>query len=247
MAKKSNNNLQGNLANVIHYEWKGKQCVRAMPRKFKRTEASVKSGFNFGKASRLSREIRQLISYINPCKDDNTVMFRFTGVLNQFISWKTKHSPVPDGTLNDLPFISDFQFNDQCDLSNTPALKVFAKITSPGILEVSLPSFSPHQILGVRFFAYQALCKMILTVSNLDTGVSEIYDTATIEIPIQDEIFQPPLLSMRTSSGKNELVILVMALQYATGLAGGSAMPAEKEMLTDKKKLPCGIAWAYCS
>jgi hypothetical protein len=247
MAKKSNNILQGSIANVIHYEWKGKQCMRSMPRKFNRTEASVKSGLNFGKASSLSREIRQLIAYVNPCKDDNTVMFRFTGVLNQFINWKSKHAPVIDGIITELPFIRDFQFNNQCDLSNIPALKVSAKINDPGKLEVSLPSFNPYQILGVQYFANQALCKMILTVSNLDTGVTEISDTATIDIPVKDELFQPPVLSMRTSTGKNELVILVMALQYVAGLAGGSDMPTEKEMITDKKKLPCVIAWAYCS
>jgi hypothetical protein len=247
MAKKSNDILRGTIGSVIHYEWKGKQCMRSMPRKFKRTEASVRSGFNFGRASSLSREIRQLISYVNPCKDDNTVMFRFTGVLNQFINWKAKHAPVVDGIITELPFIRDFQFNSQCDLSNVPALKVSAKINNPGILEVSLPSFNPYQILGVQYFANQALCKMILAVSNLDTGATAISDTATIDIPVKDDLFQPPVLSMRTSTGKNELVILVMALQYVTHLVGGTDMPTEKEMITDKKKLPCSVVWAYCS
>ncbi len=64
MAKKNNNVIQGTLGKVIHYEWKGKQCMRSMPRKFKRTDASVKSGLSFGKASALSREIRGDIAYV---------------------------------------------------------------------------------------------------------------------------------------------------------------------------------------
>jgi len=243
MAKKNNNIVQGTIGTVIHYEWKGKQCMRSMPRKFKRTEASVKSGLNFGKASALSREIRTLIAYANPCKNDITVMFRLTGMLNQFINWKVKNAPVVNGILTDLPYISDFQFNTQCDLSNIPALKVSAAINEPGLLNVALPSFNPRQILGLHFFANRAICNMILIASNLDTCISEISDAATFDIPTEDEIFQPPVLRMRTSTGTNELVILIMVIQYSRG----DVATGRTEMVTDLKKLPCSVVWAYCS
>jgi hypothetical protein len=243
MAKKSNNIIQGTIGLVIHYEWKGKQCMRSMPRKFKRTDASVTSGLNFGRASALSREIRQLIAYINPCKSDNTVMFRLTGALNQFISWKAKNAPIVDGIITDLPFISNFQFNNQCDLSNTPALKVSAKISEPGFIELTLPSFNPRQILGLHFFAIQATCTMILIAGDLNTGVAEISDTSSFNIPTVDEIFQPPVLYMRTSTGTNELVMLVMTIQYSRG----DVALGRTEMITDITKLPCSVAWTYCN
>ena len=242
MARKSNNIVRGTLGPVIHYEWKGKQCMRSMPKKFERTEASVKSGLNFGKASSLSREMRQDIAYVNPCKKDNTVMFRFTGVLNQFLNWKTKNAPVVDGILTDLPFISNFQFNDQCDLTNIPSLKVSAAIDEPGLLNVTQLPFDPQKTLGAHHFANQAILKLILIAGNLDTGISEISDTATFNFPT-DVIFQPPVQPMKTSKGTNELVILVRAIQYSTGdVAMGRA-----EMITDITKLPCAIVWAYCS
>jgi hypothetical protein len=243
MAKKTNDIIQGSIGRVIHYEWKGKQCMRSMPRKFKQTKASVKSGLNFGKASSISREIRQLIAYVNPCRNDNTVMFRLTGVLNQFINWKAKQSPVAGGILTDLPFINNFQFNNQCDLSNTPVMKVSAKISEPGLLNVTLPPYNPRQILGLHFFCNQAVYTVILIISNLNTGVAEISETATFNIPTEDVIFQPPVLSMRTSTGTNELVILVMVIQYSRGAVD----LGRTEMITDIKKLPCAIAWAYCS
>ncbi len=242
MARKSNDIIQGTIGTVIHYEWKGKQCMRSMPRKFERTDASVKSGLNFGKASSLSREIRQLIAYVNPCKNDNTVMFRLTGALNQFINWKAKNAPVVNGILSDLPFISNFQFNNQCDLSNISALKVSAAINEPGLLNVTQLPVDPQKTLGAHFFANQVIWKMILIVGNLDTGIAEISDTATFNFPT-DVIFQPPVQSMKTSESTNELVILVRAIQYSTG----EVKLGRTEMITDIKKLPCSIVWAYCT
>jgi hypothetical protein len=141
MAKLDKNTRKGTLGEFIYYEWKGKQCVRAKPRKFKRTEASVKSGLNFGKASRIGSKIRYLIKSINPGKKDIQVTYRFTGALNKFISWKEKQIPVSVDISSGLPYLKDFQFNDQADISNMPFLKVSAKITTPGNLEISLPSF----------------------------------------------------------------------------------------------------------
>ncbi len=164
-------------------------------------------------------------------------MFRLTGALNKFLSWKAKNAPLVNGILTDLPFISGFQFNNQCDLSNTPVQKVSAIIKDPGILEVSLPPFNPRQILGLHFFSNQAICKMILIVSNLDTVKSDISDTATFNIPTENEIFQPPVLSLRTSTGTNELVVLVMAIQYSRG----SIDLGRTEMITDLKNCPARL------
>jgi hypothetical protein len=242
MAKKNNNVVQGTLGEVIHYEWKGKQCMRSMPRKFKQTDASVKSGLSFGKASALSREIREDIAYVNPCKKDITVMFRLTGALNKFLSWKSKNAPVVNGILTGLPFISDFQFNTQCDLSNVPALKISAAINEPGILNVTQPAVDPQQTLGAHRFSNQVIWKLILIVGNLDTGKTEISDTATFNFP-PNKIFEPPVLSMQTSKGANELVILIRAIQYSKGAVD----LGRTEMITDLTKLPCAIVWAHCS
>ncbi len=242
MAKNKNNAVQGALGKVIHYEWKGKQCMRSMPRKFKQTEASVKSGLSFGKASMLSRGIREEIAFVNPCKKDITVMFRLTGALNKFISWKAKNASTVNGILTNLPFISDFQFNTQCDLSNIPALKVSAEINEPGLLSVTQPPFDPRQTLGAHLFSSQVTLKLILIVGNLETGKAEITDTATFSFP-PDKIFQPPALSMQTSKSMNELVMLVRAIQYSRG----DVDLGRTEMITDLTKLSCAIVWAYCS
>jgi hypothetical protein len=241
MAKLDENTRKGTLGEFIYYNWKGKQCIRAKPVKFERTEASVKSAFNFGKASRMCRNIRDVIKSINPSKKDLQVTFRFTGALNKFISWREKQISVPVDISGGLPYLKDFQFNDQADISNMPFLKVSTKITEPGNIEISLPSFRTKEIIPFYIYANQFKCKMILAGIDLDTDEAEEYGKAVIEIPTNVENFDLPVQTMRTTKEPGKLMILVLSLQYFTSIKD------ESEMSTDKKRLPCGIALAYLS
>jgi hypothetical protein len=241
MAKLDKNTRKGTLGEFIYYNWKGKQCIRAKPVKFERTEASVKSGLNFGKASRIGRKTRNIIKSINPSKKDLQVTFRFTGALNKFISWNEKQVSVPVDIWGGLPYLKDFQFNDQADMSNMTFLKVSAKITTPSNIVISLPSFRTKEIIPYYIYANQINCKMILVGIDLDKDEAKEYGKAVIEIPLNKEIFDLPVQTMRTASEPGKLMILVMALQYYT------SKNDESEMSTDQKKMPCGIALAYLS
>jgi hypothetical protein len=241
MAKLDKNTRKGTLGEFIYYNWKGKQCIRAKPVKFERTEASVKSGYNFGKASRMGSNFRDIIKSINPSKKDLQVTYRFTGALNKFISWREKQISMPVDISEGLPFLKDFQFNDQADISNMPFLKVLAKITEPGHIEFSLPSFRTKEIIPYYIYANQFKCKMILAGIDLDTDKAEEYGKAVIEIPTKVEYFDLPVQTMRTAKEPGKLMILILALQYF------NSAKDESELSADKKKLPCGIALAYLS
>jgi len=241
MAKLDNNTRKGRLGEFIYYNWKGKQCIRAKPRKFKRTEASIRSSLNFGKASTINRQIREFVDPINPSEDDVQVMFKFTGALNKFISWKEKQIEVPVDLSSGLPFLKDFQFNNQADLSNMTFVKVSSKITASGNLEISLPYLLAKESVPYFTLANQIMCKMVLTGTDLDKVETEQYGNAAIDIMLKNEILHPPIFTMRTATEPGKLMILVMALQYFVGPYDGT------KMLTDKNKLPCGIALAYLS
>jgi hypothetical protein len=241
MAKLDKNTRKGTLGEFIYYNWKDKQCIRAKPQKFIRTEASVKSGLNFGKASRMGSGIRDLIKSINPGKKDIQVTYRFTGALNKFISWKEKQISVPVDISGGLPYLKDFQFNDQADMSNMAFLKVSVKMITPDNIEISLPYFRTKESIPNYTHANRYKCKMILMGIDFDTNEAKVYGKAVIEIPTNVEIFDLPVQTMRTATEPGILMILVMALQYFISTND------ESDMLTDKKKLPCGIALAYLS
>jgi hypothetical protein len=70
MARQRNAKLIGTVGNVIFYTHMGEYCMRAKPVSVRRTEASVNSGLNFGRASKISKQIRIIIDQINPSKSN---------------------------------------------------------------------------------------------------------------------------------------------------------------------------------
>ena len=66
MARQHNSQLVGTVNNLIFYKFRGNYYMRletGVPSDL--TQASVKSGFNFGKASAIGRQIREVKNPIN--------------------------------------------------------------------------------------------------------------------------------------------------------------------------------------
>jgi hypothetical protein len=237
MARQRDSKLVGTVGNLIFYSRLGEYCIRTKPSSVRRTKASINSGLNFGKASKISRQIRNLIEKINPSKS-NIQAIRLNGAINKFISWKEKKDMVSVKMPEKLPFIYEFQFNDQVDLSSITAIQPSVKTKDQGITEISLPPLNPSQSLQSPGNTNSILLKMILMGVSLDKVETELLGKAEIEIPYSNEIFQPPVISMPVAAKTGDLVILVMAVQYMVNKKG------DIEMLNDNKKLPCGVVWA---
>src|SRR4029077_4273097 len=120
--------------NLIFYNHQGDYRIRTKPVSVKRSRASVNSGLNFGKASKISKQIRNVVAAINPLPSDSRTMYRFTGVWNKFISWLGKQDPAFPEPKNGLPFLQGFQFNEQSDLDSIWAIQVSVKSPEPGLM-----------------------------------------------------------------------------------------------------------------
>src|ERR1700732_4562502 len=105
MARQRSSKLEGTFGNLIFYNFLGAYCMRTKPDSVKQTQSTVHSGLNFGKASKIGSQIRSLVAPINPCKSDNRVMYRLTGALNKFMSWKEKRDQASATMPDKLPFI----------------------------------------------------------------------------------------------------------------------------------------------
>ena len=230
--------MVGTVGNLIFYNHRGDYCMRMKPVSVKRSGASVNSGLNFGRASKLGRQIRGLIASINPTKSGSHTMYRFTGALNKFISWKEKQDPASAIRKTGLPFLNGFQFNDQADLGSITAIRVSVNSTEPGSIEIRFAPFVPTEALHAPFNTDQILFKMILTAANLDDVETEKLGACELIIPYSNEIYQPPVISIPAIAKPDRLMLAIMAIQYMVNKKDGV------EMLTDLKKLPCGVVWA---
>lgn len=212
--------------------------MRAKPVSVRRTNASINSGLNFGKASKISGQIRKAVAPINPANSDMRVLYRLTAGMNKFISWKEKKDAAFIRMPKKLPFIYGFQFNDQADLSSISALQPTVESKVPGITEINLFPFIPSQNLHAPANTNTISLKMILMGVSLDKATTEMIGKGEIEIPYSNEPFQPPVVSIPASPTPGDLVMLVIAVQYMVSKNG------EIELLNDKRKLPCGVGWA---
>lgn len=238
MARQRDSKLVGTLGNVIFYNYRGKYCMRTKPVSVHRTKASINSGLNFGKASKISSQIRRAVASINPANSDMRVLYRLTAAVNKFIAWKGKMEAASIKMPKKLPFIYGFQFNDQADLSSFRDIQPTLKSTESGLAEISLLPLIPTQSLQAPSSTNSILLKMILLGVNLEQAETKLLGKSELEIPFSGEPFQPPVIPIPDSSKLRDLTILVMAVQYMVNKNG------EIELLDNKKKLPCGVVWA---
>jgi hypothetical protein len=237
MGKQRNSKLVGTLGNVIFYNFRGDYCMRTKPVSVQRTEASINSGFNFGRASKISAQIRKAIVSINPAKSDMKVLYRLTAAMNKFISWKEKKEAASIKMPDKLPFIHGFQFNDQSDLSSITSIKPNVNNFVPGHAEINFLPFVPSQNLQAPANSKSINLKIILLRVSLRSAETDILGKNEIEIPNSSESFQPPIINMETSAKPGDLMMLIVAVQYMVNKNGVIGL------MTDKKKMPCGIGW----
>ncbi len=237
MARQRDAKLVGTVGNIIFYNSMGEFYMRAKPVTVRRTQSSVNSGFNFGKASKISRQIRDFIDGINPSKS-NKQAYRFNGAIHKFISWKEKKDAASIRMPDKLPFIYRFQFNDESDLSVITAIQPSVRTPVPGTTEIDLLPFFPSQNLHAPANTNSIILKMILMGVSLAKAETELIGSGEIAVPYSDELFKPPVISISNSPKTGDIVVMVMAIQYMVNKKG------EIELLNDNKKMPCGICWA---
>ena len=237
MARQRDSKLIGTASNLIFYNFRGLYCMRTKPASVRRTESSVLSGLNFGKASKICKQIRNLVAPVNPVKSDQRIMYRLTGALNKFIAWKEKMDAASARMPKKLPYIYGFQFNDQADLNSIIAIRPSIKSKNLELIEINLSEFIPSQSLQAPASTESILLKIILMGVSLDKAETGLLGKAELEIPYSGEAFQPPLISVTASSKPGDLLLMVMSVQYLVNKNG------VVELLNDKKKMPCGVVW----
>ncbi len=238
MARQRDSKLVGTIRNLILYNHLGDYRMRMKPQSVRRTPASIQSGLNFGKASKLSRQIRTLIAPINPSNSDSRSTNLFTGALNKFINWNEKQDPGSPTLHRELPFITGCQFNSQAKLTSIYAISVSAIPSESGLPEFRFAPFVPNEALHASFYTDHILFKIIFISVNFTDLTTEKIGMTEIKIPYSAEVFHPPVIPMPATDISGKLIMMVLAVQYMVNRKN------IVEMQTDLKKLPCGVVWA---
>ena len=164
------------------------------------------------------------------------MIYRFTGALNKMISWKEKQDPDSPFLKKGLPFVSEFQFNDQADVPF--AIKPAVIFPESGLIEIHLAPFVPGETLQAPLNTDHILFKLIITSTSLIELKTEKTVVSEIKIPCNYDLFQPPVITTTIAAKPNSLILAILNVGYFVNKKDGL------ELLTDLKKMPCGIVWS---
>lgn len=238
MGKQGNKGIRGTFGNMIYYSLNGEYYTRTKPNQVNRSAASVKSGFNFGRASRLSRQIRLLIAPLNPCNADKKLMFRLTGTLNRFIHCISSANPTEADRSAGLACLRDFQFNDQAIVAGLLNFSVRANSKDSGPPGLTISPFIPGSSLPAPKKTAQILCRIMVTCSNLEQTSTKLLGKAEFIIPYQKELYEAPALLFTSSPESDDLMLMIVSLEFQS-LHNGEMQRDER-----LRYRPCGIVWA---
>lgn len=232
MARQSNIKLVITIGNLIFYQRLGDFYIRTKPVAVKQTKATKKAGNNFGKANRVEKAIRNSLHAIIPNIKDKQMMRRLAKAV---YCWLNTDSLQTKEKIDHLPFISDYEYNEQSLLVDK--WQVALQVTRPtqGTVALHIAAFNPAIDIAAPAGTKTVICTIIVTACNMDTAaitgsyatqLSITYEDATI--PAQDI-----LSDISTSAGC--LMVVAVALQYNTGTS------AKENIVSNMRWLPAGI------
>ena len=238
LGKQKNIAIRGTVGNTIYYSLHGEHYQRSKPTRVNRTAASVRSGLDFGKASRICRQVRELVAPLNPCNGDKELMFRLTGALNRFIHYQSGANQKETNRLTGLAYLRDFQFNDQAIVAGLRNFSIPANSNDSGSHGLTIPPFIPRSSIPAPEKTEQILCSILVTCSNLDQTSTKLLGKSEFIIPWQKELYQPPALLFTDSPEPDDLILMIVSLEFQS-LHNGEMQRDER-----LRYRPCGIVWA---
>ncbi|HVY76047.1 MAG TPA: hypothetical protein VG890_14535 [Puia sp.] len=186
----------------------------------RRTAATVKTGYEFGRASRLGKEIRMIVSPINPCRDDRRVMFRLTGALNLMIH-RLDENPSAQTVRSALGYLSHFQFNKEGAYSCMERIEIEPKLVGNRITGFRFPSFSPKQYFSsVPAGTTKIFFRVRVLAVSARRSAARLLGKADWEIAYSDENFHPEDMDFNALAEPGELMLTVAAVEYETSRKG---------------------------
>ncbi|HVY74412.1 MAG TPA: hypothetical protein VG890_06250 [Puia sp.] len=228
--------VRATVGNVIYYALDGKGVMRSKPNRIRQTSATVKTGQEFGKASRLGKHIRSIVKPINPCRDDRKVMFRLTGTLNLLVHRRDENPASPEKNQSALAYLDHFQFNKDGAYSCLERIEMEPKLLDNRRSGLQFSSFIPSRIFGsVPSDTTKIYLRVQVIAAEPDRCTAHLLGEADWQIPFGEEPFSPEDLDFKTSAEPGNLLLTVAAAEYERNRNGNMVIDPRLNFR------PCGV------
>jgi hypothetical protein len=223
MARQKKIFISGKIANLIFYEFRGKECVRTMPKKVRQTKATKASALQFGKAARISRGLREGLMQVLPNVKDRRLMHRFNNVVLQSLlqnsSAKVK-MPLNPADLKGFNFFEGSEFNSRWKIPVSVKWKKGVGAT------LNIPAFVPKKVISAPAHTRFVRLQLAITGCDLKSYLNTGSYFTSLNIPYNNgEIAEQKIvLPLEIKAGSITVVaaVLVNGLKRETELLSGA-------------------------
>ncbi|HLK29376.1 MAG TPA: hypothetical protein VKT28_12415 [Puia sp.] len=231
MAIQSNLKFSGTAGNLIFYQRFGGFYVRSRPSTVKQTTATKASAGKFGNAVRIAKAFRSGLQPLFNSALDKTTILRFNNAVYRYLL-------ADDASVDNLPFISGFEFNEQSLLKERMKLTVSVNRNIAGDMQLMLPAFVPEQKMVAPAYTRDVTLRLAAAVCNMKTQTLTDCRDDELSIVYDDHLFPSQVISLPFELSDDEIMVIGCSLRYEAMRKG------LLKDVSDVRWMPAGIVWA---
>jgi hypothetical protein len=229
--------MNGTAGNVVFYESRGKQVMRAKPGRIKQTKATKASAKDFGRAARFSRLFREVLEEYGKFNRLDQ-MCRMNRVLMKWIS-DSKDDPKMKNRM--IQSMVGFELNPESELRRNFKVTTLIDFDQPEKILVTLPEIKPAEDISAPPWIDKVQLNIISvrvnTNEKMENRAQPLYaHNKIIEIDYTKASIPEQQIELPQETIPDDIVLLAIGLTYF-----------KSSVIKDKKWVPAGIVGAkYC-
>jgi len=238
MQNRPNPQFDGNNAKFEHYKWNAvftgqpKISVPAPPQQFPESR-TYSQAFNHSKKT--GRNLWELLTPILPDSKNKELLQSMEIELYQWMLTNPVNNTLP---VDNVPFITGFQFNPAKTLEKTMAITVTGKRNDDNMIELAIPAFTPAKNISAPPKTESITFKIMAVAYNIATGAKASAYLTELNIPYNDIQLLSQNITLPVTPEPGVLIVVAIAIEYT--------IIREKNLqaVHNLNWMPAGIVWS---
>ncbi len=212
MATQSPMGFTGRIGNLIHYRVGDKFYVRSAPGKFGQTKATRLRAAEFGRASRISKAIREQLRPVIPHPAERKMQTSLVAAVFQWLQSARGQSAGPGHRAG---LITRFDFTGK-GRTVRERWKVQFNVSSPssGLLQIKIPAFVPEESFEAPALTVSVNCKISVGVCDTEKGYAIGSSSTELVFAYNSTTVPAQTISIKLPTPKGSLIVTGMSLTY---------------------------------
>lgn len=217
MAHQKNINLQGTIENIIFYTSNAQHLMRTKPAFVRQTKATTQAASLFGKAVKMSANLRATVQFLLPDAKDRNMMHRLDAAL---LNWLRADRSATTDNESAVPFISGFEFNLQSLLSERFKVNLTIGKSDLDFITLKIPAFVPSEKIVAPAHTSSVRWKIIAATYDSNNHTFIRTGSKEILIPYSSSEVAAQQIEFDLKPKAGDFCMAVIALNYYTSADG---------------------------